>query len=104
MTHASEALDLLVEEDDVRDDSWRWRLHELNLERQKASQLMFEQAKKQIGEAIGESLIVAYQEGWGAGLVGLVAGKIDERVSPTGIGCGTRRGEVCRFRSEYRGV
>ena len=76
MTHASEALDLLVEEDDVRATALAMRLHELNVERQKASQLMFEQAKKQIGEAIGESLIVAYQEGWGAGLVGLVAGKL----------------------------
>jgi len=76
MTHASEALHLLIEEDDLRASTLAMRLHELNIERQKASQLMYEQAKKQIGEAVGESLIVAYQEGWGAGLVGLVAGKL----------------------------
>lgn len=76
MTHASEALDLLIEEDDLRATTLAMRLHELNIERQKASQLMFEQAKRQIGEAVGESLIVAYQDGWSAGLVGLVAGKL----------------------------
>lgn len=76
MTHASEALNLLIEEDDLRATTLALRLHELNIERQKASQLMYEQAKQQIGEAQGESLIVAYQTGWGAGLVGLVAGKL----------------------------
>lgn len=76
MTHASEALDLLIEEDDARATTLALRLHELNIERQKASQLMYEQAKRQIGDAQGESLIVAFQEGWGAGLVGLVAGKL----------------------------
>ncbi|MCR4314371.1 MAG: single-stranded-DNA-specific exonuclease RecJ [Candidatus Uhrbacteria bacterium] len=76
MTHASEALDLLIEEDDLRATTLAMRLHELNIERQKASQLMYEQAKRQIGETQDESLIVACQEGWGAGLVGLVAGKL----------------------------
>lgn len=76
MTHASEALDLLIEEDDLRATTLALRLHELNMERQRASQLMYEQAKQQIGEVQGESLIVAYQTGWGAGLVGLVAGKL----------------------------
>ena len=76
MTHASEALDLLIEEDDLRATTLAMRLHEINIERQKASQRMYEQAKAQIGEAVGESLIVAYQDGWGAGLVGLVAGKL----------------------------
>ncbi|TAL50435.1 single-stranded-DNA-specific exonuclease RecJ [Patescibacteria group bacterium] len=76
MTHANEALHLLIEEDELRATTLAMRLHELNMERQKASQLMYEQAKKQVGEALGESLIVAYQDGWGAGLVGLVAGKL----------------------------
>jgi len=76
MTHASEALDLLIEEDELRATTLAMRLHEINIERQKASQRMYEQAKAQIGEAVGESLIVAYQDGWGAGLVGLVAGKL----------------------------
>ena len=76
MTHASEALDLLIEEDDLRATTLAQRLHEINIQRQKASQRMYEQAKAQVGSAEGESLIVAYQDGWGAGLVGLVAGKL----------------------------
>ncbi len=76
MTHANEALHLLIEEDDLRATTLAVRLHEINMERQKASQLMYEQAKQQVGEAANEPLIVAYQDGWGAGLVGLVAGKL----------------------------
>lgn len=75
MTHANEALALLIEQDEARAAGLALRLHELNIERQKASQLMYEQAKRQIGQT-DEPLIVACQEGWGAGLVGLVAGKL----------------------------
>lgn len=76
MTHANEALELLVEEEDLRATTLAMRLHELNAERQKASQLMYEQAKRQAQAQAQERLIVVWQEGWGAGLVGLVAGKL----------------------------
>ena len=76
MTHASEALDLLIEEDELRATTLAMRLHELNSERQKASQTMYEQARRQAQEQHESSLIVVWQEGWSAGLVGLVAGKL----------------------------
>jgi single-stranded-DNA-specific exonuclease len=75
MTHANEALDLLIEEDPDKATQLAMRLHEINKERQQASQAMYLQAKRQVGER-PQSLIVVYQEGWGAGLVGLVAGKL----------------------------
>lgn len=76
MTHADEALALLIEEDEVQAAVLAQRLQELNRERQKASRAMYEQAKRMVGEAPEDPLIVVYQEGWGAGLVGLVAGKL----------------------------
>ncbi|NQV90012.1 single-stranded-DNA-specific exonuclease RecJ [Candidatus Uhrbacteria bacterium] len=76
MTHAQEALALLIEEDEVEASKLAMRLQEINVERQKASQEMYLEAKAQLGDVTGLSLLVAVQEGWGAGLVGLVAGKL----------------------------
>ena len=76
MTHASAALELLLEEDDLRATQLAMQLHETNILRQKASQQMYLEAKAQLGDVTGQKLLVAVQEGWGAGLVGLVAGKL----------------------------
>lgn len=76
MTHASAALELLLEEDDLRATQLALQLHETNIARQKASQQMYMEAKAQLGDVTGQKLLVAVQEGWGAGLVGLVAGKL----------------------------
>ncbi|MBI4437732.1 single-stranded-DNA-specific exonuclease RecJ [Candidatus Uhrbacteria bacterium] len=76
MTHASAALELLLEEDDLRATTLALQLHETNLARQKASQQMYEEAKAQLGDVTGKKILVAVQDGWSAGLVGLVAGKL----------------------------
>lgn len=76
MTHASAALELLLEEDDLRATTLAMQLHETNITRQKASQQMYLEAKAQLGDVTGQKLLVAVQDGWGAGLVGLVAGKL----------------------------
>lgn len=76
MTHASAALELLLEEDDLRATQLALQLHNTNISRQKASQQMYLEAKAQLGDVTGQKLLVAVQEGWGAGLVGLVAGKL----------------------------
>lgn len=76
MTHASAALELLLEEDDLRATQLAVQLHETNIARQKASQQMYLEAKAQLGDVTGQKLLVAVQNGWGAGLVGLVAGKL----------------------------
>ena len=76
MAHATQALELLIEEDETRATERALKLHEINIERQKASQAMYTEAKAQLADVQGQSLLVAVQEGWGAGLVGLVAGKL----------------------------
>ncbi len=76
MAHATQALELLIEEDETRATQRALELHEINIERQKASQAMYVEAKTQLKDVQGQSLLVAVQEGWGAGLVGLVAGKL----------------------------
>lgn len=76
MTHANEALELLIEENDEKAQMQAQRLQEINTERQKASQKMYQEAKQHLEDHPQDDLIVVYQEGWGAGLVGLVAGKL----------------------------
>ena len=76
MTHASEALELLLEEDDLRAKELAIRLHEINVQRQKASQAMYVAARLQVVRNLDEKLLVAVEDGWSSGLVGLVAGKL----------------------------
>jgi len=76
MTHAKQALELLIEEDETHATQLALKLHEINVERQKASQAMYVEAKAQLNDVQGQSLLVVVQEGWGAGLLGLVAGKL----------------------------
>lgn len=74
MAHAREALDLLLCEEEREAVKLAMRLQEINVERQKASQAMYLEAKKQVNP--NDKLIVVVGEGWPAGLVGLVAGKL----------------------------
>lgn len=80
MNHASEALNLLIEEDDLRALELAMKLHETNTERQRMSKQMYEEAKRLCPEPVeGQplpKLIVAVSESWSPGLVGLVASKL----------------------------
>ncbi len=76
MEHAQGALDLLLAQDDLSATELARQLHETNAQRQKASQTMYEAAREQVVKDTSEAMLVAVQEGWGAGLVGLVAGKL----------------------------
>jgi single-stranded-DNA-specific exonuclease len=75
MDHANAALYLLLEEDEAKATELAMKLNETNVERQKASEAMYQEAKKLVGEPDKKVIIVA-KEGWPAGLVGLVAGKL----------------------------
>ncbi len=81
MNHASEALELLIEEDELRAIELAMRLNETNIERQKVSKKMYEEARVIVCSASAEgrglqNLIIAVSESWSPGLVGLVASKL----------------------------
>jgi single-stranded-DNA-specific exonuclease len=76
MNHAVDALELLIEEDELRATELAMRLNETNQERRKASDQMYREALQEVGEIKGRKLIVVAREDWPAGLVGLVAGKL----------------------------
>jgi single-stranded-DNA-specific exonuclease len=74
--HATEALNLLIEEDEAKATELAMHLNQTNVERQKASQKMFEEAKQMVGELGDRKMLVVAGDGWNPGLVGLVAGKL----------------------------
>jgi single-stranded-DNA-specific exonuclease len=75
MKHAYDALELMIEEDETVAMTKAMHLQETNKARQARSDEMYKEAKKQLTETPTDCIILA-QDGWQAGLVGLVAGKL----------------------------
>lgn len=76
MQHADVALQLLISEDEQEAADLAHELQSLNTERQKQSEMIFQEAKRQVERNAEQSLIIVVGEGWPAGLVGLVAGRL----------------------------
>lgn len=75
MAHAYDALELMIEEDEVVAVEKAMKLQATNKARQARSDEMYKEAKKQLVET-PTGCIILFQDGWQAGLVGLVAGKL----------------------------
>jgi len=75
MEHAYDALELLIEEDPDRALEKAARLQNTNKARQTRSEEMYKEAKSMLVDA-PVSHVFLWQDGWQAGLVGLVAGKL----------------------------
>jgi len=76
MDHANAALYLLLEEDEAKATELASALNAANVARQKASETMYQAAKRLVGDPGDRPVIIVASEGWPAGLVGLVAGKL----------------------------
>ncbi len=87
MAHAYDALELLIEEDETVAVEKAIKLQATNKARQARSDEMYKEAKKMLVGLVGSvgegqvppqqsHCIILFQDGWQAGLVGLVAGKL----------------------------
>ena len=76
MRHAKAALELLLEEDETRATELAEELHRTNIDRQHASEVLYQAAKQSIGDPSERKILFAVGDGWSAGLVGLVASKL----------------------------
>ncbi len=94
MEHANTACELLLTESDETAAIVAAKLDKLNRDRQKASDAMYEKCIKQIGENPEQPLLIAKGDGWGAGLLGLVAGKLLHRFHKPVIVMGINK-DVC---------
>ena len=75
MNHANAAYNLLMCEDEAEAVQLALALNQSNVDRQKASEELYQQAKAQVGE-VGERKILFAVGPWSVGLAGLVAGKL----------------------------
>ena len=76
MSHANEALNLLLEEDEGTAAMLAEKLNQTNLDRRSVSDAMYKEALGQLGEIGDDALLVVTHDSWSPGIVGLVAGKI----------------------------
>ena len=76
INHATEALDLLMSEDETQATELALRLQETNKERQRQSSQMFDEAKVFLSTQPLTNILIAISDSWSPGLVGLVAGKL----------------------------
>ncbi|MBI2475199.1 single-stranded-DNA-specific exonuclease RecJ [Candidatus Uhrbacteria bacterium] len=76
INHATEALDLLLAENETQATEFAMRLQETNKERQRQSSQMFDEAKVFLSTQPLTNLLIAVSDSWSPGLVGLVAGKL----------------------------
>jgi len=85
LDHANTAFELLITKDGEEAKQIAENLNKKNQERQRTTEKMVQEAKEQIGEVDeNKKILIAQKQGWSAGLVGLVAGKLsDEFARPT---------------------
>jgi len=77
ISHAQEALDLLLTDSQAKAEALASDLNSVNQERQKITEQIFKEAREIIGEITSEKyLLAAYNKTWPLGVVGLVAGKL----------------------------
>lgn len=76
MQNASKALELLLEEDEDKAGIMARGLDQINKDRQKVSREICKQAIDMVESKEKKSLSIVVGDGWPAGLIGLVAGKL----------------------------
>ncbi len=76
INHATEALDLLMAENETQATELAMRLNETNKERQRQSSQMYDEAKAILSTQPITNVLIAVSDSWPPGLVGLVAGKL----------------------------
>lgn len=80
MDHANTAYELLVTDDEAESLAIANDLNQKNQARQKLTEEMMKISLEQIGEVKdSDKLLIIMHEGWSAGLVGLVAGRLADR-------------------------
>lgn len=76
MEHAETALKLMMTKDHDEAEILAQKLQDHNSARQSATGKIFEEARKQVLDQTDEHILMVIADGWPAGLVGLVAGKL----------------------------
>lgn len=92
--HANTAYELLSTVDEAHAAEVAEKLEGTNKQRQRTTEQMLNESKRQVGQVGDERLLHAIGPGWSAGLVGLVAGRLMDEYSRPVLVMGERDGEV----------
>ncbi|MFA5047728.1 MAG: single-stranded-DNA-specific exonuclease RecJ [Patescibacteria group bacterium] len=104
--HASIAFNLLASRDDEEAGRWIELLENNNKQRQQTTEKILSQALEQVTELTDkEKIIIVVGEGWSAGVVGLVAGKLCDRYGRPALVFGrTVEGENVKYVASGRSI
>lgn len=96
MDHANVAFALLMSQDEHEAENLAWALNQNNLDRQKLTENLANQAIKQVKETNQEknSMIFVLGEGWPTGILGLIAGRLKDMYYKPAIVMGLNHGEI----------
>jgi len=96
MEHANVALALLVSEDEKDAQKLAKKLNQNNLDRQKLTEQIVNQARKQIKETKQEEnpVLFVFEKKWNTGILGLIAGKLKDEYYRPVIVMGENEGEI----------
>lgn len=96
MDHANSAFALLMAQNEEEAENLAWQLNQNNIDRQKLTDNLVNQALKQIKKTKQENnpAILVLGEGWGLGTLGLVAGKLKDQFYKPAIVMGEVDGEI----------
>ena len=97
MDHANVAYALLMAQDEHEAETLAWQLNQNNVDRQKLTENLMNQAIKQIKETGQEnnSALFAYGEEWPTGVLGLVSGRLKDMFYKPALAMGlTSKGEI----------
>jgi len=96
MDHANIAFALLMAESEEEAENLAWQLNQNNLDRQKITESLVNQAIKQVKESNQENnpVLFVIGEGWPTGLMGLVSGRLKDAYHKPTIAMGKNNNEI----------
>ena len=94
LNHASTSYQLLLTTDESEAERLASDLEKTNQERQKITEKMYNEAKKQVEKLKDKKILFALGDGWSTGVVGLVAGRLSEEYYKPAIVMGREDFEI----------
>lgn len=97
MDHANAAYELLMATDENEAQKLAEQLNKNNSDRQKLTEQLVAEARNQIKKSKQQDnpVLFAYDESWGTGILGLIAGKIKDEFNKPALIMGQTQGEIC---------
>ncbi len=101
--HAMDSVRLLCTDSEKEATKYASKLHSLNQERQRLTQVYYEKALKQIEKQANNNLLFVYGGDWPEGVVGLIAGKLCQEINKPVLAASLKNGVLKGSARSIRG-